>query len=145
MAGGEQLKAQFDEATGTVTVGYGKRAGSPVVGTPRTIRYPGEALCVKTQTLGVDAGRLRPGSSDRRQRAVNYASRRPEPRRVIGYRHDNAQVARNVRYYAHARPSLRLRRPLHNGQKVRFWVSSRAPAASAASWSSQANPPGSML
>ena len=43
---------------------------------------------------------------------------------IIGYRHDTYQVARAVRYYSHAEPSLHLApRKVRNGHRIRLWGS----------------------
>lgn len=131
VGGGEVLSAQFSESNSdTVTVGYGKvadvngrladNAGDPV---------PGATLCVKMQTLGVDARAATVGTVKTDANGAYAYQVPPGPNRdvVIGYRHDAAQVARDVRYYAHAQPSLRVApRKLKNGDRVR--LSGQVPA-----------------
>jgi hypothetical protein len=126
VAGGELLSAQFTKShRETLTVGFGKEA--EVVGTLRTNSgdpVGGAALCVKMQTLGVDARASAVGTVQTDDNG-NYSYKVPAgPNRdvVIGYRHDTAQVARDVRYYAHARPSLHASPgKLQNGDWVHFW------------------------
>ncbi len=129
--GGDVLSAQFAGSNSdTVTVGYGKgadvsgrladNAGDPV---------PGATLCVKMQTLGVDARAATVGTVKTDANGAYAYQVPPGPNRdvVIGYRHDAAQVARDVRYYAHAQPSLRVApRKLENGDRVR--LSGQVPA-----------------
>ena len=129
--GGEVLSAQFSESNSdTVTVGYGKgadvtgrladNAGDPV---------PGAILCVKMQTLGIDPRAASVGTIKTDANGSYAYQVPPGPDRdvVIGYRHDTAQVARDVRYYAHAQPSLRVApRRLENGDRVH--LSGQVPA-----------------
>jgi hypothetical protein len=126
VAGGELLSAQFTKSNReTLTVGFGKEA--KVVGTLRTNSgdpVGGATLCVKMQTLGVDARASAVGTVQTDANG-NYSYKVPAgPNRdiVIGYRHDTTQVARDVRYYAHARPSLHSSpEHLQNGDWVHFW------------------------
>jgi hypothetical protein len=63
---------------------------------------------------------------------------------LIGYRHDSRQVARDVRYYAHVQPTLKLAPGLvHNGQRVRLWGMLPGPRAGRRVVVLQANAPGS--
>jgi len=49
---------------------------------------------------------------------------------MLGYRHDAFQVAHDVRYYAHAAPSLAAGPPrVENGQAVHLWGTLPGPAA----------------
>jgi hypothetical protein len=49
---------------------------------------------------------------------------------MLGYRHDSFQVAHNVRYYAHAAPSLRAGPPkVANRSAVHLWGTLPGPAA----------------
>jgi hypothetical protein len=132
VAGGELLSAQFTKSNNeTLTVGFGKEA--EVVGTLRTNSgdpVAGATLCVKMQTLEVDA-QASPVGTVTTDGNGNYSYKVPAgPNRdvVIGYRHDTAQVARDVRYYAHARPSLHASSDhLHNGERVKFWGQLQGP------------------
>jgi hypothetical protein len=126
VAGGELLSAQFAGSNAdTRTVGYGK--GAEVIGRLATNSgdpVSGATLCVKLQTIGVEP-RARTVATVKTDANGQYAYQLPPgPNRnvVIGYRHDSAQVARDVRFYAHAQPSLHVSPPkLENGQSVRFW------------------------
>jgi hypothetical protein len=132
VAGGELLSAQFTKSNNeTLTVGFGKEA--EVVGTLRTNAgdpVAGATLCVKMQTLEVDA-QASPVGTVTTDGNGNYSYKVPAgPNRdvVIGYRHDTSQVARDVRYYAHARPSLHSSSDhLHNGERVKFWGQLQGP------------------
>ncbi len=134
VGGGEVLSAQFAESHNeTVTVPYGKgaevtgqlanNAGEPVAGA---------TLCVKSQTLGVEPT-ASPVGTVRTDGNGDYAYKVPPgPDRnvVIGYRHDTYQVARAVRYYSHAQPSLHLApRKVSNGHRIRIWGSLPGPEA----------------
>jgi hypothetical protein len=132
VAGGEVLSAQFASSHNeTVTVGYGKdaevqgrltdNAGDPV---------PGASLCVKMQTLGVDDRLASVGAVQTDANGEYHYAVAAGPNRevLIGYRHDTAQVARSVRYYAHARTTLHVDKPrLENGERLRFWGSLPGP------------------
>ena len=132
VAGGELLNAQFTKSNReTLTVGFGKEA--EVVGTLRTNAgdpVGNATLCVKMQTLEVDA-QASPVGTVTTDGNGNYSYKVPAgPNRdiVIGYRHDTSQVARDVRYYAHARPSLHSSSDhLHNGERVKFWGQLQGP------------------
>ncbi|HEY4779398.1 MAG TPA: hypothetical protein VIH47_07390 [Solirubrobacterales bacterium] len=132
VTGGELLSAQFTKSNSeTLTVGSGKEA--EVVGTLRTNSgdpVAGATLCVKMQTLEVDA-QASPVGTVTTDGNGNYSYKVPAgPNRdvVIGYRHDTSQVARDVRYYAHARPSLKSSSDhLHNGEQVKFWGQLQGP------------------
>ena len=148
VGGGEVLSAQFAESNAdTVTVGYGKGAavagrladdaGDPV---------SGATLCVKAQTLGLDSRAFGVGTvkTDAQGRYSYQVPPGPNREIVIGYRHDARQVARDVRYYAHAQPTLRRApRKLTNGKRVRLWGSLPGPNAGGRVVVLQANVPGS--
>lgn len=134
VGGGEALSAQFAESNAeTVTVGYGRgaevtgrlanEAGDPV---------SGATLCVKSQTLGLDPRALGVGTvkTDAQGRYSYQVPPGPNREIVIGYRHNTRQVARDVRYYSLARPTLRRApRKLTNGKRVRLWGSLPGPGA----------------
>ena len=126
IAGGEVLSAQFERTNAEqVTVGYGRpatvtgklanNAGDPI---------PGARLCVKMATIGVDARAASVGSvtTDAEGRYRYEVPPGPNREVTLGYRHDSLQIAREVRYYAHAQPSLHVSDPrVRNGDRVRFW------------------------
>jgi hypothetical protein len=148
VAGGEQLSAQFSRTNAeTQTVGFGmeaevtgqlhNNAGEPV---------SGATLCVKATTL--ETGAPLTGVATVQTDAVGqYAYKVPPgPNRefMIGYRHDTAQVAREVRYYAHTRPTLRAKpTKLRNGEKVELRGALPQPGAAGRVVVLQANVPGS--
>ena len=132
VSGGETLSAQFSASNSdTITVGYGKsaevtghltdNAGDPV---------SGATLCVKMQALGVEPSASPVGTVTTDANGSYIYKVPPGPNRavVIGYRHDAFQVEREVRYYAHAGPSLKLApRSLADHHRVHFWVRCRGP------------------
>ncbi len=146
--GGEVLSAQFSKSNReTLTVGYGHEADvvgqlSNDAGEP----VPGATLCVKMQTLGIaaqaaDVGTVQTDASGRYSYSVPPG---PDREVQIGYRHDAHQIAREVRYYAHVRPSLKLGPPaLRNGQRVHLWGRLPGPRAGRRVVIIQANVPGS--
>jgi hypothetical protein len=132
--GGEALSAQFARSEKeTITVGYGKgaevtgelhdNAGDPI---------PGATICVQSQTLGLQPAPL-PVSTVTTDAAGHFSYEvpaGPDRELLLGYRHDSAQVAREVRYYAHAAPSLEANPPkLRNDSRVRLWGKLPRPSA----------------
>jgi hypothetical protein len=126
VAGGEVLSAQFESSNAEeVTVGYGR----PAVVTGRLANNAGDPirgakLCVKMATLGVDERAANVGAvtTDAEGRYRYEVPAGPNREVVVGYRHDSSQVVRDVRYYAHAGPSLRVSDSrVDNGDRVRFW------------------------
>jgi hypothetical protein len=146
--GGEVLSAQFSGSNSdTVTVGYGEgadvtgrladNAGDPV---------PGATLCVKAQTTGIDPRPLPVGTVKTDANGQYTYQVPPGPNRdvFIGYRHDASQVARDVRYYAHAGPSLQVSPgKLENGHRVHLWGEVPGPNGAGRVVVLQANVPGS--
>jgi hypothetical protein len=133
--GGETLSAQFTRSEAdTITVGYGK--GAEVSGELHNNAgdaISGATICVKSQTLGLQS-KLQPVGAVKTDAEGRFAYEVPAgPNReiLIGYRHDSLQVAREVRFYAHARPSLHASpTKLTNGSRVRLF--GRVPGPSAA-------------
>ncbi len=125
VAGGELLSEQFAASNSeTRTVEYGK--GAEVVGRlANNAEDPvaGATLCVKLQTLGVQPQATTVGAVSTDANG-DYSYRLPPgPNRdvVIGFRHDSLQVARDVRFYAHVRPTLEASaRKLRNGERIDF-------------------------
>jgi hypothetical protein len=125
VGGGEQLSAQFSQSNAeTQTVRFGKEAEiigqlSDNAGDP----VPGATLCVKMTMLGTgssfaDVGTVQTDPSGHYSYQVPAG---PNREYTIGYRYDTAQIARNVRYYAHTKPILHAGpKKLHNGEKVRL-------------------------
>jgi hypothetical protein len=126
VGGGAALSAEFTRShSDTVTVGYGRgallrgllsdQAGDPVAGA---------RLCLKMRTEGIAAAPRAVGTV-RTDAEGRYSYRvAPGPNReiVVGYRNDASQLAREVRFYARAGPSLKLSPPrLRNGERVELW------------------------
>jgi hypothetical protein len=148
VSGGEVLSAQFARSEReTLTVGYGKEAD--VIGQLRTNAgdpVPGATLCVKMQTLGTNAHPSDVGTVQTDASGQYAYSVPPGPNREveIGYRHDSHQIVRGVRYYARARPTLKLApAALDNGQRVHFWGHLPGPGPGRRVVIIQANVPGS--
>lgn len=148
VGGGDVLTAQFAEShRDTVTMRHGKGAtvtgqlsddsGDPV---------SGATLCVKMQIPGVDphataVGAVKTDAGGRYSYPVS-----PGPNRdvVIGYRHDTEQIARDVRFYAHARPTLHVSpRGVRNGDVIRLWGALPGPHAGGRVVVLEASVPGS--
>jgi hypothetical protein len=148
VAGGEVLSAQFSGShDDTTTVRYGR--GAEIEGRLTTDAgdpVRGAVLCVMAQTIAVDS-RLAPAGSVLTDASGGYRYKlAPGPNRelMIGYRHDTEQVARDVRFYAHVRPTLKLAPSLvRNGERVRLWGSLPGPRAGRRVVVLQANAPGS--
>jgi hypothetical protein len=124
--GGEVLSAQFERSNAQeVTVGYGRPAivaGKLANNAGDPIR--GARLCVKMATIGVEDRPASVGSVTTNAEGRYRYEVPPGPNRevTLGYRHDSMQIARDVRYYAHAQPTLRVNDPrVANGDRVRFW------------------------
>jgi hypothetical protein len=123
--GGEQLSADFSADHGeTTTQAYGQ--GAEVSGTLTTnsgVPVSGATLCVKAATIGVEPAPV-PVATVQTDAAGAYTYLLPPgPNRAIqiGYRHDAAQILREVRFYAHARPTLTASPDkLRNGHWVHF-------------------------
>jgi len=124
--GGEVLSAQFERSNAEqVTVGYGR----PAVVTGKLANNAGDPirgarLCVKMATIGVDDRAASVGSVTTDAEGHYRYEVPPGPNRevTLGYRHDSLQIARDVRYYAHAGPSLHVSDSrVRNGDRVRFW------------------------
>ncbi len=106
----------------------------------------GATLCVKMATLGIDSSPSNVGTVETDASGHYAYSVPPGPNREveIGYRHDSRQIVRDVRYYAHAKPSLRLApAALHNGQRVHLWGNLPGPRPGRRVVIIQANAPGS--
>ena len=146
VAGGAQLSAQFSSSNNdTTTVEYGSNA--TVVGRLLTNAgdpVPNATLCVKTQIFEVD-----PQPVDTTSITTDIAGRYsytvpagPNREIRIGYRHDTTQVARDVRYYSHVRPTLAATpESVSNGKAVQFTGRLPNPHSGGRVVVLQANPP----
>ena len=126
VAGGEVLSAQFERSNAEeVTVGYGRPAlvtGKLANNAGDPIR--GAKLCVRMATIGLDerAADVATVTTDASGRYRYEVPPGPNREVTVGYRHDSSQVARDVRYYAHAGPTLRVSSPrVRNGRRLRYW------------------------
>ncbi len=112
VGGGVTLSAQFagsqDEK---ITVPFEHSAevvGALANGSGEAIT--GATICVQTQTLGSPQG-LAPVATATTDARGHFSYKVPPgPNRtvLVGYRHDTFQLARSVRYYAHAKPTIRI-------------------------------------
>jgi hypothetical protein len=110
--GGEILTAQFTASRkGAITVPY---ASTATVGGELSNKagdtISGATICVQTQMQGSRRG-LRPvavATTDANGRFTYKVPAGPNRKVLFGYRHDTFQVARALRYYAHARPTIRI-------------------------------------
>ncbi len=135
VAGGEVLSAQFTRSHGEeVTVPYdhaAKVAGELTSNAGDAIS--GATICVEIKTLGNRQG-LTPvatATTDSQGHFIYKVPPGPNRRVLLGYRHDTFQVARSVRYYAHAKPTVRIAPDEVNpGERVR--ISGRVPRPKAA-------------
>jgi hypothetical protein len=146
--GGEVLSAQFARShQDAETVGYGK--GAEVSGQLMTNAgdpVPGATLCIKASTLGTGSPPATVGTVQTDADGLYTYKVAPGPNRAldIGYRHDSRQVARALRLYSHAGPSLKLAPPvLHNHHAIRLWGELPGPRAGKRVVIIQANVPGS--
>jgi hypothetical protein len=146
--GGEVLSAQFAPSNAeTITTGYGR--GAEVTGrlaTEADDPVAGATLCVKIGMIGTGRGAASVGAvttdaeGDYRYRLAPGPNRRV----MIGYRHDSRQVAREVRAYTRAEPTLRLSpTALHNGRRLHLFGRLPGPRAARRIVVLQANAPGS--
>jgi hypothetical protein len=146
--GGELLSAHFSAShEDSVTVAYGRSATiSGRLATNAGDPVRGATLCVKMQTLGVDSHPASVGTviTDANGAYSYEVKSGPNRQVVIGYRYDSHQLARDVSYYAHVRPSLKRNPPsLPNGRKVHLWGRLPGPRQGERVVVLQANAPGS--
>jgi hypothetical protein len=112
VAGGEILSTQFARShreqvtvpyntTAKVTGELADNAGDAI---------SGATICVQMATQGSRRG-LQPvgtATTDANGHFVYKVAPGPNRKVLIGYRHDTFQVARSVRYFAHAKPTLKI-------------------------------------
>jgi hypothetical protein len=96
----EEITVPFDHPA-EVTGELADNAGDPI---------RGATICVQTQTQGSAGGLVPLGTATTDANGHFSYQLAPGPNRkvLVGYRHDTFQVARSVRYFAHAKPTLRL-------------------------------------
>jgi hypothetical protein len=124
--GGELLSAQFEGSHAeTYSAAFGKDAEvRGRLATNADDPVPGATLCVKVGTLGVDRAPAGVGVLHTDANGEYAYKLDPGPNRqvVIGYRHDSHQLAREVRFYSHVKPSLTAApKKIRNGHSVRMW------------------------
>ncbi|MFN8215692.1 MAG: hypothetical protein U0R71_03765 [Solirubrobacterales bacterium] len=121
--GGEVLSAQF---AGThseeVTVPYNRAAKvSGELADNAGDAIAGATICVQAATQGSHQG-LRPigtAITDAQGHFVYAVPPGPNRQVLVGYRHDSFQVGRSIRYYAHAKPTIKVRPSrLRNGNRI---------------------------
>ncbi len=135
VGGGETLTAKFAGSQDTeITVPFSRPArvngalddkeGDPI---------RGATICVQLKTLGSRED-LKPVATTTTDAHGHFSYKVPAgPNRSVflGYRHDTFQVARSMRYFAHAKPTLRLDpSEVRSGGRIR--ISGKAPGPNAA-------------
>ncbi|HEY2333639.1 MAG TPA: hypothetical protein VGH58_01355 [Solirubrobacterales bacterium] len=135
VVGGETLSAQFAgshreeitvpyDHTAKITGELADNAGDAI---------SGATICVQMQTLGTSRGLVPVATTttDAHGHFTYDVAPGPNRRVLLGYRHDTFQVARSVRYYAHAKPTLRITpSEVGGGDQVR--ISGKVPGPRAA-------------
>lgn len=132
--GGQSISAQFARTHKDVaTLPSGSAAN--VVGELTSAAgdaISGATVCVQAQTLGSQDG-LQPLAATTTDAHGHFTYKVPPgPNRkfLLGYRHDTFQVARSVRYLAHARLKLKITPDkLHNGGEIKMWGKLPGPGA----------------
>lgn len=135
VVGGEILSAQFAGShREAITVPYDHAARvTGELADNAGDAISGATICVQTQTLGSRRGLVPVATTttDAHGHFTYKVPPGPNRRVLLGYRHDTFQVARSVRYYAHARPTLRITPSLlSSGGRVR--ISGKVPGPRAA-------------
>jgi hypothetical protein len=135
VGGGETLTAKFaGSQDGEITVPFAQPAkvnGELADKEGDAIR--GATICVQLKTLGSRED-LRPVTTATTDAHGHFSYKVPAgPNRAVflGYRHDTFQVARSMRYFAHAKPTLRLD-PREVSSGGRIHISGKAPGPNAA-------------
>lgn len=112
VVGGQVISAQFArDHSEELTVPHGRPArvaGELADGAGDAIG--GATICVEMQTQGSRAGPRPVGiaTTDVHGHFTYTVPPGPNRRVLIGYRHDSFQVARSIRYYAHAKPTIHI-------------------------------------
>lgn len=113
VAGGEVLSASFARSRSERVKVPFRRAEDVVGELANSAGDPisGATICIQGEVQGSERG-LRPlgtASTDANGHFVYELKPGPNRRLLVGYRHDSFQVGRSINYYAHAKPTLRLR------------------------------------
>jgi hypothetical protein len=132
VVGGQVISAQFARNHSeelTVPHGHPARVGGELAdqaGDP----IGGATICVEMQTQGSRTGPRTVGTAttDVHGHFTYTVAPGPNRRVLIGYRHDSFQVARAIRYYAHAKPTIQVS-PGRVGHGAEIRISGRLPGA----------------
>ncbi|MGN6258871.1 MAG: carboxypeptidase-like regulatory domain-containing protein [Solirubrobacterales bacterium] len=134
VAGGQSISAQFTRThkeTATLPAG----SAADVVGELTDAAgdaISGATICVQAQVQGSATG-LQPvatTTTDAHGHFVYKVDPGPDRRLLLGYRHDTFQVARSVRYLAHAKVKFKITPGrLHNGGEIKMWGKLPGPRA----------------
>jgi hypothetical protein len=112
IAGGEVISAQFTHNhKQALTVPHGRTARvAGELADDAGDAISGATVCVEMQTQGSRRGLVPVGTAttDAHGHFVYTVPKGPNRRVLVGYRHDSFQVARSVRYYAHAKPTIHI-------------------------------------
>jgi hypothetical protein len=125
VAGGEVLSAQFARShSEEITVPYRRRARvSGELANNAGDAISGATICIETQTQGSRQG-LKPVASattDAHGHFTYIVPPGPNRKVLVGYRHDSFQIAKAIRYYAHAKPTIELSSPqTRTGGEIRI-------------------------
>lgn len=135
VVGGQILSAQFTSSHNeNVTVPFNHPAEvSGELADNAGDAVGGATICVEMQTLGNDGGVV-PVATATTDPGGHFSYQVPPgPNRhiLLAYRHDTFQVARSVNYYAHAKPTLRVRPNKVRGRR-RVRISGKLPGPNAA-------------
>ncbi|MGB7589284.1 MAG: hypothetical protein WBM00_11305, partial [Solirubrobacterales bacterium] len=148
VGGGEHLSARFADSNSDVTT-VGNGNGAEIVGSLTNNAgdpFSGATLCVKSRVMGLDRN-MTAVTTIKTDETGHYSYRLPPgPNRevMLGYRYDTNQVARYVRFYSHAQPTLYASpRQLTNLRTVGFRGHLAGPASNGRVVVLQASPRGS--
>lgn len=132
--GGQVLSAEFARShTDEVTVPYDKEAKvTGELADSAGDAISGATICVQAATQGSPAG-LKPigtATTDAKGHFVYSVPPGPNRQVLVGYRHDAFQLGRSIRYYAHAKPTIKVRPGrVKNGGEIK--ISGRLPGGRA--------------
>lgn len=134
VAGGQALSAGFAQSSSeAVTVPYGQPAElTGELADTAGDAISGATICIQAQTEGI-AGEPAPVATvttDAQGQFSYELPGGPNRRLLVGYRHDSFQVGRRVDYFAHAKPTLRLRPSrIREGDRIRITGALPGPSA----------------
>lgn len=129
VVGGQVLNAQFAESHAeAVTVPYNHTAKvTGELSDDAGDAISGATICVQAQTLGSSGGLAPIGTAmtDANGHFTYVVPPGPNRKILVGYRHNAFQVARSVLYFAHTKPTLKIKpRKVKAGGRIRLkgWV-----------------------